>query len=347
MTVTSGGADQPSADWTAPGTYQVAPSVYRIPLPLPSDGLRAVNVYAIDHGDCLTLIDAGWAVAETTPALERGLAALGYRFTDISRILVTHVHRDHYSYAVELRRRWGTHIALGIGEADTLQAIRRMAEGQAVNSSVDRLRSAGAAGLADAISRGPRPAHTLEFWDPPDEWLDGRQQIALKDRSLDGVPTPGHTRGHTVFLDETAGSVFTGDHLLPRITPSIGFEMAPAPSPLAAYLRSLAVMKELPDRRLLPAHGPVTASTHERADALLAHHEQRLSASAAAVAAGAQTGLEVARELRWTRRERRLDELDPFNQMLAVLETVAHLTVLVAQGRLRATRLEGVDHYQA
>ena len=33
--------------------------------------------------------------------------------------------------------------------------------------------------------------------------------------------------------------------------------------------------------------------------------------------------------------------------MLAVLETVAHLTVLVTQGRLRRTRLDGVDHYQA
>ncbi len=96
---------------------------------------------------------------------------------------------------------------------------------------------------------------------------------------------------------------------------------------------------------LLPAHGPVTTSTHERADALLAHHGQRLDASAAAVAAGADTGLEVARALRWTRRERRLEDLDPFNQMLAVLETAAHLVVLVAQGRVRQSRLDGVDHY--
>ncbi|HEX4659000.1 MAG TPA: hypothetical protein VH307_16550 [Streptosporangiaceae bacterium] len=97
--------------------------------------------------------------------------------------------------------------------------------------------------------------------------------------------------------------------------------------------------------QLLPPHGPVTASTHERADALLAHHDRRLEASAAAVAAGAHTGPEVARELRWTRRERRLEDLDPFNQMLAVTETAAHLVVLVAQGRLRQTRLDGVDHY--
>jgi hypothetical protein len=99
--------------------------------------------------------------------------------------------------------------------------------------------------------------------------------------------------------------------------------------------------------RLLPAHGPVTASTHERIDELLAHHDRRLDASAAAVAAGARTGLEVARELRWTRRERRLEDLDPFNQMLAITETAAHLTVLAAQGRLRHSRLDGIDHYQA
>jgi glyoxylase-like metal-dependent hydrolase (beta-lactamase superfamily II) len=150
-----------------------------------------------------------------------------------------------------------------------------------------------------------------------------------------------------VFADETAGSLFAGDHLLPHITPSIGFEMAPVVSPLADYLRSLAVTRELPDMQLLPAHGPPTASTHERVDELLAHHDRRLDASAAAVAAGAQTGLEVARELRWTRRERRLEDLDPFNQMLAITETAAHLTVLAAQARLRHSRLDGIDHYQA
>ena len=34
--------DDPAGDWTAPGIYRCAPGVYRIPLPLPNDGLRAV-----------------------------------------------------------------------------------------------------------------------------------------------------------------------------------------------------------------------------------------------------------------------------------------------------------------
>jgi hypothetical protein len=55
------------------------------------------------------------------------------------------------------------------------------------------------------------------------------------------------------------------------------------------------------------------------------------------VAAGAGTAYEVACALRWTRRGRRLADLDPFNQMLAVTETRIHLELLAAQGRLVAS----------
>lgn len=306
-----------------------------------------MNIYAIDHGDGVTLIDGGWATAHTAPALERGLAALGYRFTDISRILVTHVHRDHYSEAVALRRRWGTHIALGRGEADTLRTIRAIAEGTKASSNPARLRAAGAAELAAVIEQARSGPIEPDNFELPDEWLGPGQAIALKDRSLDAIETPGHTRGHLTFLDGTAASLYAGDHLLPHITPSLGYEAAPAASPLGSYLESLALIKDLPDMQLLPAHGPPGRSTHERADELLAHHERRLELSATAVAGGAQTGLEVAQQLRWTRRERALAELDPFNQMLAVLETVAHLNVLVAQGRAHRTVLDRVDRYHA
>jgi hypothetical protein len=53
----------------------------------------------------------------------------------------------------------------------------------------------------------------------------------------------------------------------------------------------------------------------------------------------------VIRLLRWTRRERRFDELDLFNRCLAVSETLAHLDVLAAAGRLRRTDLDGISHY--
>jgi glyoxylase-like metal-dependent hydrolase (beta-lactamase superfamily II) len=148
------------------------------------------------------------------------------------------------------------------------------------------------------------------------------------------VATPGHTQGHTVFADLGGNLLFAGDHVLPRITPSVGFEAVVAELPLGDYLRSLRLMLDLPDMRLLPAHGPVTDTTHARVHALLAHHEDRLNACLERIGAGAHTAYEAAMALPWTRRGRRLSELDPFNQMLAVLETGVHLDLLVAQGRL-------------
>jgi hypothetical protein len=78
----------------------------------------------------------------------------------------------------------------------------------------------------------------------------------------------------------------------------------------------------------------VAASAHARIDELVAHHHDRLDQCAAAVAAGAGTAYQVADALRWTRRGRRLADLDPINQMLAVTETRAHLELLAAQGKL-------------
>jgi len=53
----------------------------------------------------------------------------------------------------------------------------------------------------------------------------------------------------------------------------------------------------------------------------------------------------VAQALRWTRRGRHLEELDPFNQMLAVIETRLHLDLLAAQGRLAVSWDDGVARY--
>jgi hypothetical protein len=62
------------------------------------------------------------------------------------------------------------------------------------------------------------------------------------------------------------------------------------------------------------------------------------------------TAYDVAAELPWTRRAQRLDALDPYNAALAVLETRAHLEVLVARGEVRRVTGdpdEGVVGYEA
>jgi glyoxylase-like metal-dependent hydrolase (beta-lactamase superfamily II) len=148
-----------------------------------------------------------------------------------------------------------------------------------------------------------------------------------------------------VFRDAGAGLLFAGDHVLPHITPSIGFELAPSELPLGDFLDSLRLVRSLPDTRLLPAHGPVTESAHARIDELLEHHHTRLDTIFDAIAKGADTAFEAARLVTWTRRKHALDELNDLNQLLAVIETAAHLDLLVVQGRLRVTADGDLDRF--
>ncbi len=89
--------DDPEADWTVPGVHDVGAGLFRIPLPLPQDGLRAVNVYAVRDGDGLVLVDSGWAITEARDLLEQAVKLLDSSLANVRRFLVTHVHRDHYT----------------------------------------------------------------------------------------------------------------------------------------------------------------------------------------------------------------------------------------------------------
>jgi glyoxylase-like metal-dependent hydrolase (beta-lactamase superfamily II) len=336
--------------WIEEATELVAPGVHRIPLPLPTDGLRAVNVYAIEAADGLVLIDSGWALANSRDQLVRSLARIGAGLPDVRRFLVTHLHRDHYTQAIAIRRELGTHIALGIEERHSVEKI--LAAGfRGLAAQAAQLRIAGAEVVASeltALAGTEARTEPEDFgYSAPDEWITGGQSFDLGTRTLEAVATPGHTRGHLVFADAAAGLLFAGDHVLPHITPSIGFEEEPGPLPLGAYLESLNVVRRMADMTLLPAHGPVSKSSHARIDELIGHHDGRLAAIADVLAgAGQLTAYQVAREVPWTSRKRKLGELDVMNQMLAICETAHHLDLLVARSAAASSVTSGVRHYQ-
>ncbi len=329
--------DWTTPDWTTPGCHPVLPGVHRIPLPMPQDGLRAVNVYAVEGPDGLALVDAGWRVPGALEVLGAALASIGRDLSEVRDVVVTHVHRDHYTLAPDLRRAVGTRVHLGAGEAVGLGLVRELGCNDPV-SSFEQLARAGAGELVDAVRiLVAAEEWTASDWEDPDHWLEPGT-FGLVGREVEVVATPGHTRGHVVLHDLAAGALFTGDHVLPTITPSIGFELGDWELPLGRYLESLELLLGRADAVMLPAHGAPGGSVHERVRELLAHHDRRFARTVAAVGEeGASTGLAVAGRLGWTRRERAFAELDTFNQMIATCETMAHLDVLVDRGVLTAS----------
>src|SRR5262249_32577690 len=132
-----------TASWTDPGLFTVAPGVHRVPLPLPTDGLRAVNVYVLEDGAGLVLIDSGWALTESQEALAAALAMLGCGPARVRRCAVPPVPRDRYTQAVERRRIFGSKVSRGAGEHPASRAVRAR-DARPFEPQLRQLRESGA-----------------------------------------------------------------------------------------------------------------------------------------------------------------------------------------------------------
>jgi glyoxylase-like metal-dependent hydrolase (beta-lactamase superfamily II) len=324
---------RPSATWAEGGPEEVADGIFRIPLPLPHDGLKAVNAYLWrgDEGDLL--IDCGWVHPLSWQVLISSLTRFGSGVKSIRHLFATHVHGDHLGAAGQIREEGGAFVTLGLGDRETAQ-ILATDPGLARSRTRELLLRHGAHSVVQALDQeaalnpGSPPLSPL-----PDLFIDGGE-LRFQDRELEVLPTPGHTRGHLCLWDKSSQILFSGDHVLPHITPSIGVEVPLGGLPLLHFLRSLERVRELPARLVLPAHGPTFRDLTDRVDQLLKHHEDRLELCRESVESGARTAMAVAQAVPWTRRGRRFADLDTFNQMLAINETVAHLELLVERGKL-------------
>ena len=328
--------------WTRPGIHAVTDGVHRIVCPLPGDGLQAVNVYAIEDGDGVALLDTGTDVA----ALEHALRSLGTSLGDVTTVVCTHSHYDHYGLAGALRARSGAPVLLGSDELGNLgSALDRETFERAGREQRLTMVEHGAQALLDE-GRPPtfEQVQTRGPWERPDRWLADGERVELRERVLEAILTPGHTRGHLMFRDAQAGLVFGGDHLLPHITPSLGFESFNDGRALERFLGSLAGIRELEARWVLPGHGPVFSDLRGRVEELEAHHASRLDACLDALD-GPAPAFAVAQRLTWTRHERPFDALNRFNRMLATMETVTHLELLADRGELRRERDDGLLRY--
>ncbi|GAI52972.1 unnamed protein product, partial [marine sediment metagenome] len=83
---------------------EIIPGIYQLPLPIPNNPLEYTNIYLVQGDDGHLLIDAGWNSEKALQSLKKQLAEIGIDFKDVSQILVTHAHFDHYGLAGRLRQ---------------------------------------------------------------------------------------------------------------------------------------------------------------------------------------------------------------------------------------------------
>lgn len=325
-------------------TTAITDQVTAITLPLPLAGLTSVNCYLLRGSDETILVDPGWSSVDSERVLLDALAELGVERTDISRILTTHHHWDHYTQGITWQQKHSIPVHLGRGDEPSINAWHDL-DG-AFPRQAGLLRQAGAPDLAAEVDATPAEVHEQDMdFDMPAAWIGDGDELDLGGVIVRARATPGHTRGHVCFEVVGQDLLLTGDHVLPRITPSIAYEREPSADSLTAYLASLRLVSALPEATLLPAHGEIGGNAARRAKELIVHHHERLTIVQNLVANGRDTAHDIARGMTWTRRGQHLDELEMIHRMTAVLEVAAHLAVLDKQGSIHRTHSDGVDHY--
>ncbi|NGO74145.1 MBL fold metallo-hydrolase [Streptomyces sp. YC504] len=319
---------------TLPPVEKVSEGVWSIPLPLPDNPLRYVLVYALECRAGVALIDAGWDDEPSWGALNSGLATAGYAVGDVRAVLVTHQHPDHLGLAGRIREASGAWVGLHRLDARPHDGPRT-AEEHGLLLRAHLVEHGTPPDDADLILAALDMTWLLR--EPrPDVLLEDGEVIRLPGRELTTIWTPGHSPGHSCFYDPARETLFSGDHVLPRITPQVAVHPTTTGDPLSQFLVSLERLEHLPVDEVLPAHEYRFRGLDHRIKVMARHHADRLADLSALLASGTgATAWDLARAVTWSRP---WESFAPVSRRFALGETLAHLRLLEARREARPVR---------
>jgi len=307
-------------------TREVYPGIFVVHLPLPMKP-TIINVYLVRGGeDQWALIDTGMNTDASVETFREALVAVGCRAEHVRKIICTHHHPDHYGCSRTLQEMTGAQLHVHRAEYERAKVFLPSERPQWV---IDFFRAHGMP--LERFANIPRQS---DFWKgmyvpgEPQVWIDDGDVIDIGARRLEVVWTPGHSPGHCVLYLRQERVMIVGDHLLPRITPHVGFGPGTEGNPLGDFIASQRKVQAFDVDWVLPAHGGVFEDHRHRANQIIQHHRARLEQMVDLLRRGPRCGYEVAR---WAFD---FDDSSPVSyQFPATFETLAHLEYLRHEGR--------------
>ena len=198
-----------------------------------------VNVYLlIDSGEAL-LVDAGYGFQSST---SRIMNAIKRYHAEVSGIVITHGHVDHFSSAGRLRRRLDCTVMAHGEDASFIEEPASLLSSDPFFGHDAKTRALGYVALK--LLAGLSPCTV-------DKRLKDGDEIRVGNAKLRVLHTPGHTKGHICLYEPERGLLFTGDHVI-----SAGLSwILPTRGDVKEYVQSLKRLLKLRISLILPGHG--------------------------------------------------------------------------------------------
>jgi len=327
---------------------EVYHGIYQLPIPLPNSPLGHINAYLIQSDNGYLLVDTGWDTDEAFSFLKAQLAEIGARPEEISQIVITHIHPDHYGLAGRLKQLSRAEIAMHQREKEHIRTryinmdelLEQLARWLATNG-------VPADELPD-LQIASTPVARFVVPTSPDVTLHGGETITAGVFNFEVLWTPGHSPGHIVLYDSNRKILISGDHVLPHITPNVALHPQSSRNPLNDYINSLNQIKQLEVELVLPGHEQPFNNLSERIDQIVSHHHERNSEILDILGNKTKTAYQLTTEIIWMpdTRASRWHDLAPLDRRLAILETISHLEFMRFEGRIDKLSRDGAIYYQ-
>ena len=308
---------------------ELGDGIRRVTLPLPTRPGH-VHAYLLPGEDGWTLVDTGVGLPDAKETWAAELEQAGGR---VATVFVTHFHPDHVGAAADLHALTGAPVVQGTLDYAQCELVwgnpawsERIVDWFRLHGAPDDVTAelAGQSSVYRPFIRYQRDPILVEAG----EHVHGWELIAA----------PGHADGQLCLLRD--GVLIAADHLLGRITPTVGLWPASRADPLGDYLAALDRTIELDPRIALPGHGEPIEDPVGRARELKEHHRLRLEEAVAALTPQPKTGYELSFALFGA-------DLPAAGRRFAVAETLSHLERLGHEGAARRQEVDGVVTYTA
>lgn len=283
---------------------QVAAGVFQFKVPMSANPnvsdsrLGYTLVYAIETPAGWVVVDAGVDTDHGFEAFQKQLSEAGIAPRDVSVIVITHGHNDHVGLASRIKELTGARLVMH--RLDATNPFVLTFQPGALAPNVDLL-------------------------------LEGTGEL-VPNSGLWALWTPGHTPGHLCVHDQRRRLLFSGDHVLPAITPNVSLFPGDPGNPLERFLESQRGLKTLDVQTVHPAHQHSFSHLGQRVDVIIDHHRKRMNEMLAQVKDAPKTSWQIASSITWHTAP--WEQLDPRTRQTALWETMAHLKYLVSEGEL-------------
>ena len=328
---------------------------FKVPRPpnprVPDGGLLYTLVYVVETQEGYVLIDAGENTDKGFHVFQQELTKARITPSDIKLIVITHGHSDHAGLANRIKELTGARLAMHRLDTNGGEFSRRM--GNLMNNRDAALRWAHRSGIPesemedDSSPRGHARSHGHDTdWRasiPKVDWLlEGGEEL-VEGSGLWTIWTPGHSAGHLCFHDQKRHLLFSGDHVLPTITPHVSLYPGDEGNPLALFLKAHRQLRDLDVQRVHPAHEYSFPGLRQRVDQILEHHDERMNEVLAQVQDYPKTAYQISSGISWNVAP--WEKLGPGTRRAALMETMSHLQHMVVEGKLFQEEKESVVLY--